>query len=48
MLGGEKVENFRPKAVGELVVEYLADDLNPGRAVLNRIPNSGYLTCNVG
>jgi hypothetical protein len=28
MLGGEKVKNFRPKAVGD-VIEYPAEDINP-------------------
>jgi hypothetical protein len=29
MLGGEKVKNFRPKAVAEAVVEYPAEDTDP-------------------
>jgi hypothetical protein len=29
MLGGKKVANFRPKAVGEPVIEYPTDEINP-------------------
>jgi hypothetical protein len=28
-LGAGKAKNFRPKAVGEPVIEYPADDMNP-------------------
>ena len=29
MLGEKKLKNFRPKAVGEPVIEYPAEDINP-------------------